>query len=167
MSRRAHHSQPAGASQTILPRTSRRTTLLALAGASIGIGATARPAFAALPHRPDPRLLGTWHLDLTRTMRTWQFSADQDAAQRRDFEQLIGSLSWRFTPTRLHGWAGGSGWTDEYRVVDADGRSVVLAYEDNPGYSLQQIFFDSPDAIYVVSGYSMEFFRRAVGDELR
>ena len=137
-------------------RGTRRTVLAALAAGAMA--ATVERALAG-PRRADPRLLGTWRSDGERTARFWRYTEEPDAARRRDFERLLGKLTRRFTETHVYGEFEGDTWSDEYWVVDADARSVVVAYRDDSAYTLQQIFFEK-DSMYLVAGYNFEFFRR-------
>jgi hypothetical protein len=123
------------------------------------LAAAAVPAFAARPGRVDFRLLGTWQSDKERTIKFWRYTEEPDPAQRRQLEALLGKLTRRYTETHSYGEFEGDTWSDEYRVVDSDFRSVVVAYRDDKDYSLQQIFFEK-DSMYLVAGFNLEFFRR-------
>jgi len=122
--------------------------------------AVASAAFADSPARVESRLLGTWRSDKERTTKFWRYTEEPDPRQRRQFENLLGKLTRRYTETHSYGEFEGESWSDEYRVVDSDIRSVVVAYRDDKDYTLQQIFFEK-DSIYLVAGYNLEFFRRA------
>ena len=99
--------------------------------------------------------------------------------KRKEFFNIFGDLTWRFTKTRRYTQLDDYESFNKYEILAADDRSVVLRFfEDqlkqpdretfevlgvsellSDGY-LQQIFFDGDDYIYVESNWNVEFFKR-------
>ena len=136
----------------------RRTTLNLVAASGLAL---ALPTPAATIHaKTDRRLLGTWRSDKDRTAGLWRYKTELDAEKTAKFESIFGKLTKRFTPTFAYSEYDTEKTKSKYRVLGSDHSSVVVAYMEKEGVELQQIFFES-ESFYVVSGYNIEFFRRA------
>ena len=135
----------------------RRTSLKSIAAGALL--AVALPAFSANARKTDKRLLGTWRSDKERTTRLWRYKTELDAEKKAKFESIFGKLTRRYTPTFLYTEFEGDKTSGKYSVIAFDSRSVVLAYPEEDGPKLEQVFFEE-DWIYILAGYNVEFFRR-------
>ena len=135
----------------------RRTTLNLVAAGGIALSL---PTPAAEVHaKTDKRRLGTWRSDKERTVSLWRYKTELDAEKKAKFESIFGKLTKRFTPTFAYSEYDTEKIKSKYRVLGSDHSSVVVAYVEEKGVELQQIFFEA-ESFYVVSGYNVEFFRR-------
>jgi hypothetical protein len=140
----------------------RRALLLSsLAAAGLGTFATAQQAPSRQEHRPDPRLLGTWRSDKERTTRLWRYTKEISTENREKFEAIFGKLVWRITEDRWDAEFEDQKWGGPYSVLALDKRSVVVSHPGDPDESaeIKQYFFE-PGYMYVLAGYSLEFFKR-------
>ena len=135
----------------------RRTTLKTLAAGALS--ACVLPTLAASSRKTDKRLLGTWRSDKERTTRLWRYKTELDAENKLKFESIFGKLTRRYTSTCLYSDFDGDKTSGKYSVIASDTRSVVLAYTEEDGTRLEQVFFEE-DWIYILAGYNVEFFRR-------
>lgn len=135
----------------------RRTTLKLLA--STTLSAAALPAFAARAPKMDTRLLGTWRSDKERTTKLWRYKTELDAEKKAKFESIFGKLTRRYTFSHVYTEFDGDKTSGKYSVIASDERSVVLAYPEENGTRLEQVFFEE-DWLYILAGYNVEFFRR-------
>ena len=135
----------------------RRTVIQQLAALPLAVGSAS--ALAKGDRRIDKRLLGTWKSDQERTTKLWKYKNELDEVKKAKFESIFGKMTRRFTPAMVYSEFEGQKLSGRYWVVASDIRSVVVAYPDQSGIELQQIFFEE-DWHYVFSGYNVEFFRR-------
>lgn len=126
--------------------------------------ATVTPAIAAPRARSlktDRRLLGTWRSDKEKTTALWKYTKEISNEDRQKFEAIFGKLTWRITSRRWEAEFEDQKWGGPYSVIAADKRSVVVSHPGEPGEhaELKQYFFEE-GYMYVVAGYSLEFFKR-------
>lgn len=136
----------------------RRQTLKTVLGASAALfsaGAWAAPKGRLVDHR----LLGTWRSDKERTLALWKYQKELAPDVRERFERIFGKFTLRFTATQIHTEFEDLKETVPYSVVARDSSSVVIAWHQEKGRSLQHIHFEG-EGYYVISGYNVEFYQR-------
>ena len=111
--------------------------------------------------KTDRRLYGTWRSDKERTTALWKYTKEISDENRQKFEAIFGKLTWRITDRRWEAEFEDQKWGGPYSVIAADKRSVVVSHPGEPGEQpeVKQYFFEE-GYMYVVAGYSIEFFKR-------
>lgn len=112
--------------------------------------------------RLDKRLLGRWSSDakLTAALRSVELSEQDETLEK--FELTYGLVHKRFTKTHLetyHVERPEKILKAAYRVVAKDAASVVISIDNQPSPVLQQFFFEK-DAMYMLGGYRVEYFKK-------
>ncbi len=83
--------------------------------------------------KSDRRLLGTWKSDKAKTTQRWGFKKGvrMTPKQRKDFFDIFGDLTLRFTKNRRYSRLGDYESFNKYEVLATDDSSVVLRlFED-------------------------------------
>jgi hypothetical protein len=110
----------------------------------------------------DPRLLGTWRSDGTRTARDIEARKDIAPRHQRTLAALFGQLVLRYTPTRCYATLGETTTVSRYAVVGKNADEVLVVSHDETGTrgdGLQHIHFEG-DSYWIALGPFREFFRR-------
>ena len=107
----------------------------------------------------DSRLIGTWRSDREMTMKYRKFDDSVSPQTREKFADLFGKLTWRVTPSEIYFTNDAMQYSERYRVVDKDDKSVVISLEGSASTHLQYIQFEG-DYIIVVTGHNVEYFKR-------
>mgnify|MGYP006950006047 CR=1 FL=1 len=136
----------------------RRQVLRSLLGLA-ALGWASSTLSATQKAKTEPRLIGTWRSDKERTLALWKYKNEVSPETRSRIENLFGKFTLRFTRTHIHTEFEGETSSVRYSVIASDKNSVVIAWHEEEGPSLQHIHFES-ESYYVVSGYNVEFFTR-------
>jgi hypothetical protein len=109
----------------------------------------------------DRRLLGTWRSDKRRTsaeLRPW---LEQRAQRAQLFARILGRLTFRYTPTRIHESGIGQPSSRAYKVVAKDAESVVIETFDALLGRTHLVHIHFEDGRYWLSaGAVREWFKR-------
>jgi hypothetical protein len=109
----------------------------------------------------EPRLVGTWKSDRSRTFLHFRPRRGCSPASLRKLKELFGKLNVQWTRRRCRTNIDGSIWSSSYKVLARDETSVVIEFNEPmfPGHRLHQIHFDE-NHYYIVLGNITEWFRK-------
>jgi hypothetical protein len=111
----------------------------------------------------DPRLLGTWRSDASRTWKDLSARRDIPARSKRALRTLFGRLELRYTRTKCYATLEEELEVVSYAVVARDADSVAIVTDDPlMGKTISHLHFDGDDRLWVTvgSGIFREFFKR-------
>jgi len=134
----------------------RRHTLRILLGTTAAL--LTFPSLASPSKRKiDKRLLGTWRSNKEKTTGLWKYTKEMTPAARERFEKIFGKFTLRFSETHIFTEFERTTDVVPYTVVAQDKTSVVIAWLEKEGTSLQHIHFEE-NGYYILSGYNVEFY---------
>lgn len=108
----------------------------------------------------EKRLLGEWVSDRKKTIEHFKFRDGLSQEKRKKLVEFFGRLKIRYSPTEMVTEMDGISDSGSYEVIASDKDSVVIKIKDYDGSpKLVQMHFIE-NGYYVVSGFSLEFFKR-------
>ena len=107
------------------------------------------------------RLIGTWRSDAAKTMKNWTFPRKLAAARVRQFRDIFGKMTWKFSSRGVTTTYDGVTKRGRYSILWADDFSAVVLFSGAEGENCHHLFFEEK-WFFLVAGRAgnVEYFKK-------